>query len=30
VKARGIQRMSITMPINNRMFDVRLVNFIAL
>ncbi len=30
VKARGIQRASITMPIARRIFDVRLVNFIAL
>jgi hypothetical protein len=30
VKARGIQRASITMPMARRMFDVRLVNFIVL
>lgn len=30
VKARGIQRMRITMPIARRIFDVRLVNFTIL
>jgi hypothetical protein len=29
VKARGIQRASITMPIARRVLDVRLVNFMV-